>query len=124
MQRDIAWKDSSGRLPSGDGGASDAERLALDVLLDPVLAHPDLRVRLEVDQRGVDLVVHDALATFGVAHRLQLALEHVARTLLHAELRPGIRPRVLLLVGAFATDLLAFGGAGDDAHAAGADEGV
>ena len=60
-------------------GLSETKAGALDILLDPVLANPDLRVRLQIDERRIDLVEDDALSPVDVLDGLQLAGERVAR---------------------------------------------
>src|SRR5690606_31701502 len=84
----------------------------LDVLLDLVLSDPDLLVRLEVDQRRVDLVVDDLLAALLILDRLQLALEHVLRTELLAEPGPGLGSGVLMLILPLVTAALTIDSAG------------
>src|SRR5690349_14426978 len=84
---------------------SEPEAGALDVLLDLVLADPDLGVRLEVDQRGVDLVEDHALTAVHVLDRLKVAREHVAGAELLALARAGVGAGVLLLISALVPHL-------------------
>src|SRR3981081_707833 len=88
-------------------GWSEPEAGALDVLLDLVLAHPDLRVRLEIDQRSVHLVENDPLASLDVLDRLEVASEHVTRADLLSLPGPGVGPCILLLVLTLTTQLTA-----------------
>src|SRR5258705_790922 len=103
-------------------GRSEAETGALDVLLDLVLADPDLRVRLEVHQGRIHLVEHDALTAVHVLDGLELAGEHVARTQLLSLPRPGVGPGVLLLVTALVAHLDTLLARRDHARRAGGDE--
>src|SRR5688572_26232913 len=55
---------------------SPADTRPIDQLLDLVLPGPNFDVRLEVQERRVDLVEHDLLAAFRVLNRLNRTLQH------------------------------------------------
>ena len=92
------------------------------VLLDFLVADPDLAVALDVGKFHVDLVEDHLFATFLVDDRVDGAGEHEVRANFHASVLERFVCNVALLVGKFVAEVFAFVGVRDKFSPAGIDE--